>query len=277
MSNPPISPDEIMVVCIARQLQDGETVAQGLATPLIAAAYLLALHTHAPHLYFISAIGQGICRQPAPVGLARIEKSWLDCAINSVGFARAVTEILPSLKPKEFFRPGQIDKYGNFNNIAFGKGYLADRITRLRLPGAGGIPDVTTYISNIHLYVPRHSRVTFVEELDIRSGLGHHPSRTHGAGPRYLTSDLGLFDFANGRMRLISYHPGVTIDHIRARTGFEIEISPDVHETPLPCAEDLRLLRVEIDPLGIRRLESLSGAARRNLLHEILKKELTVN
>jgi acyl CoA:acetate/3-ketoacid CoA transferase beta subunit len=277
VSNSPITADEIMVACISRQIRDGETVAQGLATPLIAAAYLLARQTHAPHLYFMSAIGQGICRLPAPLGLARIEKLWLDRAINSTGFARAVTEILPTLRPKEFFRPGQIDPYGNFNNIAFGKDYLTTRSTRLRLPGSGGIPDVTTFSSDIYLYVPRHSRVTFVSQLDVCSGLGHHPARTHGAGPRYLTSDYGLFDYANGRMRLISYHPSVTIDQIKSRTGFEIEISPDVHETPSPDDAELRLLREEIDPLGIRRLESLSGAARRNLLHEILAREISDN
>jgi acyl CoA:acetate/3-ketoacid CoA transferase beta subunit len=269
-----VTADEIIVACIARQLRDGETVAQGLATPLVAAAYLLARHTHAPHLYFVSAIGQGICRRPAPLGLARVEKLWLDQAINSVGFSRAATEILPSLCPKEYFRPGQIDRNGNFNNIAFGKDYVTTRSTRLRLPGSGGIPDVTTYISDIYLYVPRHSRVTFVEQLDVCSGLGHHPARTHGAGPRYLTSDLGLFDYANGKMRLISYHPGVTIDRIQSRTGFEIEIAPGVHETPLPSQAELQLLREEIDPLGIRRLESLSGAARRNLMHQILEREI---
>ena len=130
-----------------------------------------------------------------------------------------------------------------------------------------------TYTSDIHLYVPRHSRVTFVKKLDIRSGLGHHPSRKRGTGPKYLTSDLGLFDYKHGRMRLISYHPGVTIENIQNRTGFEIEISPDVHETPAPTTEELRLLREEIDPLGVRRIESLSGAVRRNLLHDILEKE----
>jgi acyl CoA:acetate/3-ketoacid CoA transferase beta subunit len=273
VNSKPITIDEIMVVCISRQLQDGETVAQGLATPLIAAAYLLARRTHAPHLHFISAIGQGICRQPAPVGLAHVEKFLLDRAINSVGFARAVTEILTSLKPKEFFRPGQIDKHGNFNNIAFGKDYVSTRHTRLRLPGSGGIPDVTTFLSEIHLYVPRHSRATFVENLDVCSGLGYHPARTQGAGPRYLTSDLGLFDYANGQMRLISFHPGVTINQIQERTGFKIEISPVVDETKLPSDEELRLLREEIDPLGVRRLESLGGAARRDLLHEILERE----
>jgi acyl CoA:acetate/3-ketoacid CoA transferase beta subunit len=275
MSKLAITPDEMMVVCIARQLLDGETVAQGLATPLIASAYLLAKKTHAPHLSFMSAIGQGFCRQPAPVGLARIEKLWLDRTINSVGFARAATEILTSLRPKEFFRPAQIDRHGNFNNIAFGKDYLKTRSTRLRLPGTGGIPDVTTFINDIHLYVPRHSRVTFVAKLDLCSGLGHHPSRRRGTGPKFVTTDLGLFDYANAQMRLISYHPGVTIEHIQSHTGFEIAISPDVHETLLPTDEELRLLREEIDPLGIRRLESLSGAVRRNLLHEILDREFT--
>lgn len=49
--------DELMCACIARQLEDGEMVAQGLATPLVAAGYLLAKLTHAPHLRFASAIG----------------------------------------------------------------------------------------------------------------------------------------------------------------------------------------------------------------------------
>lgn len=271
-----ITPDEIMVVCMARQIEDGEIVAQGLATPLVAAAYLLARHTHAPNLYFASAIGQGICRQPAPLGLTRIESLWLDRSLHNAGFVRAVADMLFRFQAKEFFRPGQIDPAGNFNNIAFGQDY---RRPRLRLPGTGGIPDVTTFLDNIYLYVPRHSRVTFVPELDFLSGLGHHPARTRGAGPRYLVSDLGQFDFAGGepphqaRMRLTSYHPGVDIQRIQARTGFELDIAADVHETPAPTEKELRLLREEIDPLGIRCLESLGGAARKQLLREIIALE----
>jgi glutaconate CoA-transferase subunit B len=175
--------------------------------------------------------------------------------------------VLPRIRPKEFFRPAQVDMAGNFNNIAFGKDF---RRPRLRLPGSGGIPDVTTFISDIYLYVPRHSRLTFVSELDFLSGLGHHPSRTQGAGPCYLVSDLGQFDFAKGRLRLTSYHLGVNIAHIQARTGFDLEIAPDVHETPPPSPLELRLLYEEIDPLGIRRLEGMGGAARRQLMHEII-------
>ncbi len=262
--------DEVMVTAMARQVKDREIVAQGIATPLVAAAYLLARQTHAPNLYFASAIGQGICRHPAPLGISQIESLWIDRALTNVGFIRAAADILPTLRPKEFFRPGQIDPNGNFNNIALGSDYAQPR---LRMPGTGGIPDVTTFISDIHLYVPRHSKITFVPKLDFLSGLGYHPRRIHGAGPQYLISDLGQFDFVNGKMRLISYHPGTSIRRIQAKTNFELEISSNIAETPPPTPGELRLLREEIDPLGIRRLESLSGAPRRKLLHKILEQE----
>jgi hypothetical protein len=236
----------------------------------VTTAYLLAKQTHAPNLYFTSAIGQGICRTPAPMNLSKIESLWLDRSLTNIGFISAAVDVLPHLRPKEFFRPGQIDMHGNFNNIAFGKDYGRPR---MRLPGTGGIPDVTTYIEDMHLYVPRHSRVTFVPKLDFLSGLGHHPARQRGAGPQYLVTDLGQFDFTNGYMRLISYHSGVALERIQKRTGFELEIATDIHETPPPTKEELSLLRNEIDPLGIRRLELLSGASRREKLREILAKE----
>jgi glutaconate CoA-transferase subunit B len=264
------SSDELMVVCMARQITDGEVVVQGIATPLVAAAYLLARKTHAPNLYFASAIGQGICRNPAPLSISHVEGLWLDRALTNVGFVRTAADVLPSLRPKEFFRPGQIDMHGNFNNIAFGKDYTRPR---LRLPGTGGIPDVSTYINKMYLYVPRHSKVTFVQELDFISGLGYHPARMLGQGPQYMITDLGQFDFANDRMRLTSYHPGVSISHIQKKTGFELEILPSVTKTEPPTPGELRMLREEIDPLGIRHLERLSGPSRRKLLTDILARE----
>lgn len=262
--------DELLVTCIARQIPDGVLVAQGIATPLVAAGYLLAKCTHAPNLLFASAIGQGVCVEWAPLGVARVEALWLDKAILTLGFARAATEVLPRLKPLEFFRPAQMDPHGNFNNFAIGQDY---RRPRLRLPGSGGIPDVTTFDDQIYLYVPRHSRVTFVEKVDFVSGLGHSPHRTHGQGPHYLITDLGQFDFAEGRLRLIALHPGVSVAQVQAKTGFPLGVAPNCAETVPPTAEELRLLREAIDPLGVRKLELLSGPARKALLRTILAQE----
>jgi len=259
-------------------------LAQGIATPLVMAGYLLAKYTHAPNVSFASAIGNALVDEPCTVGLTHIEELWLGRARATFGFAQAACELLPHFQPKEFFRPAQVDAAGNFNNVVIGTDY---RHPRMRLPGCGGIADVTSYYREIYLYVPRHSRAVFVEQVDFVSGVGHssaarsrpHPKATHGetsylgGGPSYLVSNLGQFDFAGGRMRLTAYHPGVTVDRIRSKTGFPLEIAPDVHETEPPTAEEVQLLREVIDPLGVRRLETLSGAARKRTLRDILVQE----
>lgn len=258
--------DELIAVCIARQVRDGDHLAHGLATPLVAAGYILAQRTHAPNAYFASAVGQGVVYGWAPLGVARVEELWLGKALANASFVTLVADILHTLAPKEFFRPAQVDPHGNFNNIAI-------RRPRLRLPGSGGIPDVSPVSSQMHIYVPRHSRAVFVPRLDVLSGMGHHPDRQHGSGPVYLISDLGQFDWANGTMRLTTLHAGVTLERVQARTGFPLEIAPDLGETPPPTQEQVRLLRDEIDPLGVRRLETLAGSARREHLRAILAQE----
>jgi acyl CoA:acetate/3-ketoacid CoA transferase beta subunit len=262
--------DELISVCISRQIEDGELVIQGLATPLVTAGYLLAKLTHAPNLLFASAIGQAVCRDWAPLSLNRVESQWLDKALVNLGFVRSAAELLPVFRGKEFFRPAQVDPHGNFNNVVIGGDYARPM---LRLPGSGGIPDVTTFSDRVYLYVPRHSRAVFVEQLDFVSGLGHTAIRTRGAGPRYLISDLGQFDFAHGRLRLTALHPGVSLDKVQKKTSFLLECAPVLVESTPPSADELRLLREEIDPLGIRRLETLGGGARKRLLRDILEKE----
>lgn len=259
-----------MAICIARQVQDGEVLAQGLSTPLVAAGYLLAWHLHAPNVYFASAIGQSVCREGASIGLGRVEELWLAKALRLYGFVPAVADLMPSVRPKEYFRPAQVDRTGAFNNVAIGRD---PRRPRLRLPGSGGISDVTTYLPSVHLYVPRHSRSVFVEALDFVSGLGHVPGRRRGRGPQYLVSDLGQFDFADGRLRLTHLHPDVTVETIRRKTGFPVETVPDLGETPRPTFDELSLLRDVVDPLNVRRLEFLSGAQRRQAILAILDAE----
>ena len=268
--------DELIATCIARQVTDGDILAQGIATPLVMAGYLLAKRTHAPNVTFASAIGNALvdCAEIGPLRLTRIEELWLGHARLTFGFCQAACELLPRFQPKEFLRPAQVDPAGNFNNVVIGSDYHRPR---MRLPGCGGIADITVYYDHLYLYVPRHSRAVFVERIDFLSGIGihtrSHTARRRSAGLCYLVSDLGQFDFAPGRMRLVTHHPGVSVKRIQAKTGFPIEISPDLHPTPPPTEEQVRLLREEIDPLGIRRLETLRGTARKRALREILAAE----
>jgi glutaconate CoA-transferase subunit B len=273
MSNKPASDyttDELISVCIARQIVNGEVIGQGIATPLVMAGVLLAKLTHAPEIYFASAIGGALCRAWAPLSLVHIEKPWLDHALALLTFGQIVCELLPHFKVKEFFRPAQVDRCGNFNNTFIGQNY--DR-PQLRLPGSGGIPDVTTFNDKCLLYVPRHSRAVFVERVDFVSGLGHGSDRPAELGPQYCISNLGQFDYAHGGMRLITYHPDTSPDKIQAKTGFPLEVAPDVHATEPPTEEEVQLLRETIDPLGVRKLEAMSGAQRKEAIRGILKRE----
>lgn len=265
--------DELFAACISRQVSDGEVLAQGINTPLVMAGFILAKLTHAPNVRFASAIGQSICDDWSPLAVANAESMWLDKGLLNVGFAVAAAELLPKYNPKEFFRPAQVDSVGNTNNIAFGREVLHGGKSRMRLPGSGGIPDVTVYSEHIYLYVPRHSPAIFVEKVDVVSGVGHTPGRTRGNGPVYLMSDLGQFDWSNGRMRLTHLHPSVTVENVQKKTGFTLEVASDLRETMPPTADELRLLREQIDPLGVRKLETLGGAARKALLQSILQHE----
>jgi len=266
-----------MCVCIARQIEDGEVIAQGIATPMVLAGYFLAKLTHAPNLTFASALGNTLTTDWAPLSLTWAEDIAIRHAMICFTFTQISCELLPLLHPKEFFRPAQVDPYGNFNNVVIGD-YLRPR---LRLPGAGGIPDVTPTSPRVYLYNPRHSRAAFVERLDFISGVGVHSSKeemlpTPPLGPRYMVTDLGQFDFANGRMRLVTYHRGVSIEDIQRRTGFPLDVAPDVHETPGPMDEEIRLLREVIDPMGLRRIEMLGGQERWALLRTVAEKERTI-
>ncbi len=258
------SVEDLICVCISRQIVDGEMVAQGMATPLVAAGYMLAKLTHAPQISFASAVGGSVCLRSAALSLGRVEDVWIGKAQRLITFSDVVCGVLPSLHLKEFFRPAQVDAAGNTNNVAFGD---LGR-PRFRLPGAGGIPDLTAFSPHVYLYVPRHGRATFVRQLDFVSGVGALSRReaerrgVTGPGPRYLVSDLGCFDFEGGRMRLLSNHPGVSVERVMAKTGFELAIAADVHVTELPTRQELELLRSVVDPLGIRSLEVLSGSER---------------
>jgi glutaconate CoA-transferase, subunit B len=51
-------------------------------------------------------------------------------------------------------------------------------------------------------------------------------------------------------MRLVAVHPGVSLDDVRAATGWDLRVADDLRTTPAPSDEELRLIREELDPQG---------------------------
>lgn len=258
--------DEMIAVCISRCMENGDVVVQGLATPLTLAGYILAKLTHAPDLVLASAIGNAITLDWKPLSLTFVEEMWLSKPLHRLNFSEISCELLTTIQPKEFLRPAQVDQSGHFNNVVIGRW----RSPALRLPGCGGIADITPMYDRVLLYVPRQNARTFVPQVDFRSGVGYLPDRER---LWYLVSDLGTFDLYEGRVRLRSVHPGVTADDVRAKTGFEMLLAKDLETTPAPTREELRLLREVIDPQNIRKLETLGSKERMTLLRQIVQNE----
>ena len=93
----------------------------------------------------------------------------------------------------------------------------------------------------------RHTPQVFVERVDFVSAPGY----AHSLAEFWVVTDLAVLDFdAEGRMRVVSRHPGVSVDQIRENTGFDLVIPADVPETPPPTSEELRLLRTRVDRRG---------------------------
>jgi len=154
--------------------------------------------------------------------------------------------------------PVQVDRYGNANIAAIGD-WARPKSQVLGFRGAPGntINHTTSY------WVPTHNAKTFVERVDVVSGVGTDRAAALPAqGGRFhelrrVVTNLAVFDFEtpDASMRLRSVHPGVTVDEVTAATGFAITVPDDVAESRLPTDEELRLIREVIDPEGLRYTE----------------------
>ncbi|GAA5061081.1 acyl CoA:acetate/3-ketoacid CoA transferase beta subunit [Thermocatellispora tengchongensis] len=153
----------------------------------------------------------------------------------------------------------QIDRHGNTNISAIGPWARP----RSQLLGSRGAPGNTICCPTSY-WIPRHSTRVFVPEVDMASGVG--TDRAAALGPRAarfhdlrrVVTDLAVLDLGGpgGTMRLLSVHPGVTVDEVVAATGFPLAIGPGgVPETPEPGEEELRLIRDVLDPGGAREAE----------------------
>lgn len=152
----------------------------------------------------------------------------------------------------------QLDRFGNQNISCIGDWQQPAR----QLLGVRGAP-VNTLNNPVSYWVPKHSPRVFVERVDMISGVGYDSAAAAGpAATRYhriprVVSHLGVFDFEtpDRAMRLVSVHPGVTVEEVQQATGFALVLPDEVPCTREPDAAELRLIREVIDPQGLRDRE----------------------
>jgi glutaconate CoA-transferase subunit B len=74
-------------------------------------------------------------------------------------------------------------------------------------------------------------------------------------GPKWIVTPKCIFDFDPDTLeaRLARLFPGVTVDDIRANTGFEVKTTKNVETVAPPTKEGIEVLRKEVDKTGVLR------------------------
>jgi glutaconate CoA-transferase subunit B len=239
------TPDEVMTVAAARAIRDGAVCFVGIGTP--SASANLALRTHAPHAVLVYESGV-IGARPSVLPLSIGDGELVEGALAVVGVPELFAYWLQGGRiDVGFLGAAQIDRFANLNTTVIGP---YERPTT-RLPGAGGAPEIAAAARET-IVVVRHSPRTFVERLDFVTTVGHGsggPSRAAlglaGRGPSHVITDLGVLepDPATHELTLTGVHQGVSLDEVRAATGWTLCVADEVRTLPAPSGEELAVLR----------------------------------
>lgn len=245
------TPAELMVTAAAREIQDGDVVFVGMRLPLL--GFQLAKSTHAPNAVGVYELG--IIRAtaaPEPIltmgDLPNLfQAQWLADTADVMGLLQQ------GMVDVSFIGGAQVDRYGNLNTSYIGG---LDRI-ETRLPGSGGACDLAS-LARRHIIIMAHQKRRFVPRVDYNTspGYGDGPGWRERVGlprggPSTVITTLGVlrFDLATREMVLASTHPGLSAEQVMENTGWDLQVAPEVGETPAPTEEELAILR-RFDPEG---------------------------
>jgi glutaconate CoA-transferase subunit B len=268
---------ELMAIVFSREIKDTDKITSGAHTEIFFAATILAQKTHAPNMKLQLGGGVALCNlvdeelselpktstgyellrycesvhdhpdtfitYGAPGGKRYYEEGSEFRDVNHFWFA------------DKFFVGGiQADKWGNTNMIGLG---TKEKMT-FRGPGTIGINDIAVGVRDVYVFLTAHDKRRLVEKVDFVSFPGKRICRENefnGGGPKWIVTPRCIFDFDPNTLeaRLAMVFPGTTVEDVRANTGFEVKTARKVDTVPPPTAEELEVLRTQVDPTGVLR------------------------
>jgi glutaconate CoA-transferase, subunit B len=254
---------ELMAIVWARNLAGDEEKTGGgggAAQAIIPmAAGRLAQLTVAPNLW-LRIGGAGVWNSKfdtLPLG------SWDPRCLSGAESMLPMMEVVDS--GTRGYRPGesgqgpalggmQIDKFGNTNMIGIGGPY-----PNLKVRGPGTVGTIWLSRGPSTIFLEHHNRRVFVDKVDYISGPGwltggdsRYKVLNGRPGPQRVYTPICYCDFTEDehRMRLLSVHPGYTVQDVIDNTGFELVIPDDVPTTTPPTDWELEMLRTRVDSRG---------------------------
>ena len=220
--------EELLADVIAGLIADARHAAIGAASPIPAAAAMLARErgNGRPYVSLLGSRRQNFFTDGG--------RELFDCA------GQGRIDVF-------FLSGGEIDGAGNINLVGVGD----YRHPKVRFPGSFGSSYMYYVVPKVVLFRLEHSRRTLVPKVDFISAPGTSPANVfRPGGPIALVTSRCLFHFdrQRARFRLTSVHPGHTVSEVIEHTGFDFDRPSDAPVTAAPSAETLHLLRTVIAP-----------------------------
>jgi len=241
----PYTKQELIVITVARQIQDGDNCLLGIGLPTVAGA--IAKHSHAPGARLM--MESGIVDfdplvPPMHIADACCSEGY-SYAIDLFGMFTAIAHC--GHLDKAVLGVAQIDRYGNLNSSY----RTSSTGEQQRITGSGGAPEFISYAKETILTLKSGE---FVYELPYlsspgyfgggreREESGHYPP---GSGPSILITPEAIFRFDTDtkEMYLSALAPSVTAEKVMSRIPWDLKVADKLEFFPVPTDAELTFLR----------------------------------
>lgn len=216
-----------VVINLARFIRPGEITFSGVNSTPPMLACLLAKRAYDGDFVYINVAG-GVDPQPSHIPISSSDPVLAQQSASIFANEDFYDLCTRGRMDLTFLGAAQIDGEGCANNSAIGDWHKP----KVRLPGGGGGAVMLPTAKRACTWRTEHSTRTLVEKLDFRTSWGGF----HG-----VVTPIAVFVKRDGRLALDSWHPEVTLDEVRARTGFTFDAST-AKPTPPPTERERRAL-----------------------------------
>ena len=216
---------ETLTLLISRELRDGDRVHVGANQDLVLNAVALAHDTRGILVNLTAVGGRWFGAPERAVGLPTYSRATVEAFDAPLDQERAFDDLQ---RPPIVFAGGlQVDRTGNVNLIGIGRD---GQSWKVRGPGSAGLPSLTGLSDTYFAYVAKHDPKTLVESVEFVSAVGSPrlrrelglPTVTRGA----VLTPLCRFAWDGDFLVVTHRVPGISIDELRARTPFDLNLEP---------------------------------------------------
>ncbi|MDR3565761.1 MAG: CoA-transferase [Negativicutes bacterium] len=237
-------PAEMMVIALAREINEGDTVFHGLASPVPMTAMKLAKALGVNYTYLCLADGVDPDWQKPAYSGSTLSMNQYEGAVATFGLHEIFDLACSNRVDIAFLSLVQMSQDGSINMSFVGGSYDQPKV---RLPGGAGSATLTPVTKRTTIWKTKHDKNAFVSQV------AYTTAKPDPSKQFKVVTNLCTMVLKNGLLELESIHPYSSLEEVKTNTGWEIT-QTSVPWTPEPTAAEMAALE-KIDPNRIRDVE----------------------